>query len=325
MVNFKTNVFLENHNPFSFFPLVKINKEKMFINIEVYAHTKVLPVLDMNAGTVQCKCGVHYTARDHPLCRNCSARSCSRSHPCSFCLRLSSTEWDLWLDQEARTSDFGSKRFLEESSSPATEGLGSSQDDKLDSSESPGISRSGSSGEVLTLASHTGGEARITNLETGLSSLQASLNNISSLLTSRLGPSVGTKTPLTSLPLGTPPLGGVPVSGVVNSRSSSLLPVTPVSMGSPVLSVSQPVFSLPSFQPNDEDRFAGEQRVYPTEVEVRFENRQVEDCLLDDSMEQDGGSEEIVHSSTLSPPFGGGIETLGLFPHGSLVLVDTRH
>ena len=299
----------------------------MFINIELYVHTKVLPVLDMNAGTIQCKCGVHYTARDpHPLCRNCSARSCSRSHPCSFCLRLSPDEWDLWLDQEARTSDFGSKRFLEESSSPATEGLGSSQDDKLDSSESPGISRSGSSGEVLTLASHTGGEARITNLETGLSSLQASLSNISSLLTSRLGPSVGTKTPLTSLPLGTPPLGGVPVSGVVVSRSSSLLPVTPVSLGSPGLSVSQPFLSLPSFQPNDEDHFAGEQRVYPTEVEVRFENRQVEDCLLDDSMELDGGSEEIVHSSTLSPPpFGGGIETLGLFPHGSLVLVDTRH
>ena len=107
---------------------------------------------------------------------------------------------------------------------------------------------------------------------------------------------------------------------------SSLLPVTPVSVGSPLQSFSQPDFSLPSFQPIDEDRSAGEQRVYPTEVEVRFENRQVEDCLLDDSMEQDGGSEEIVHSSTLSPPpFGDGMETLGLFPHGSLVLVDTRH
>ena len=260
----------------------------------------------MNAGTIQCKCGIHYTARDpHPLCKNCSARSCSRSHPCSFCLRLSPSEWDLWLDQEARTSDFGSKRFLEESSSPATEGLGSSQDDKSDSNkESPGNSRSGSSGEVLSLASHTGGEARIANLETGLSSLQASLSNISSLLSSRLGPS-GTKTPPTSLPLGTPPLGGVPVSGVVDSRSSSsLLPVTPVSVGSPVLSGSQPFFSLPSFQPIDENRFAGEQRVYPTEVEVRFEN-QVEDRLLDDSMEQDGGSEEVVHSSTLSPPFRG--------------------
>ena len=138
----------------------------------------------MNAGTIQCKCGIHYTARDpHPLCKNCSARSCSRSHPCSFCLRLSPSEWDLWLDQEARTSDFGSKRFLEEPSSPATEGLGSSQDDKFDSNkESPGNSRSGSSGEVLSLASHTGGEARIANLETGLSSLQASLSNISSLL-----------------------------------------------------------------------------------------------------------------------------------------------
>ena len=260
----------------------------------------------MNAGTIQCKCGIHYTARDpHPLCKNCSARSCSRSHPCSFCLRLSPSEWDLWLDQEARTSEFGSKRFLEESSSPATEGLGSSQDDKSDSNkESPGNSRSGSSGEVLSLASHTGGEARIANLETGLSSLQASLSNISSLLSSRLGPS-GTKTPPTSLPLGTPPLGGVPVSGVVDSRSSSsLLPVTPVSVGSPVLSGSQPFFSLPSFQPIDENRFAGEQRVYPTEVEVRFEN-QVEDRLLDDSMEQDGGSEEVVHYSTLSPPLSG--------------------
>ena len=101
--------------------------------------------------------------------------------------------------------------------------------------------------------------------------------------------------------------------------------MTPVSVGSPVQSFSQPDFSLPSFQPNDEDRFAGEQREYPTVVEVHFEN-EVEDCLSDDSMEQDGGSEEVVHSSTLSPPpFGGGIETLGLFPHGSLVLVDTRH
>ena len=45
--------------------------------------------------------------------------------------------------------------------------------------------------------------------------------------------------------------------------------------------------------------------MYPTEVEVRFENRQVEDCLLDDSMEQDEGSEEIVRSSTNSPPFRG--------------------
>ena len=200
----------------------------------------------MNAGTVQCKCGVHYTARDpHPLCRNCSTRSCSRSHPCSFCTRLSSTEWDLWLDQEAKTRAVGSKRISEESSSPATEGLGSLQD----------------ANEDLILASHSGGEARITNLETGLSYLQTSLNNISSLLTSRLGPSLGTKTPLTSLPLSTPPLGGVPVSGVVNMRSS-LLPVTPVSVGSLSQSSSQPDFySLPSFQPNDEDRFSGEQRV----------------------------------------------------------------
>ena len=161
---------------------------------------KFFPFLDMNAGAVQCKCGVHYTARDpHPLCRNCSTRSCSRSLPCSYCIPipLSSTEWDLWLDQEAKTRACGSKRISEESSSPATEGLGSLQDVnvKLDSTESTGNSRSVSSGEDIILASHSGGDARITNLETGLSSLQTSLNNISSLLTSRLGPSLGTKTP----------------------------------------------------------------------------------------------------------------------------------
>ena len=44
MVNFKTNVFLEITPLFHFFLL--LNKEKMFINIELYAHTKVLPVLD---------------------------------------------------------------------------------------------------------------------------------------------------------------------------------------------------------------------------------------------------------------------------------------
>ena len=79
----------------------------------------------MNAGTVQCKCGVHYTARDpHSLCQNCPTRSCSRSLPCSYCTRLSSTEWDLCLGQEVKTRAVGSKRFPEESSSPATEGLG---------------------------------------------------------------------------------------------------------------------------------------------------------------------------------------------------------
>ena len=84
---------------------------------------------------------------------------------------------------------------------------------------------------------------------------------------------------------------------------SSLLPVTPVSVGSLSQSFSQlDFYSLPSFQPNDEDRFSGKQRVYPTEVEVHIENCQVEDCLLDDSMEQDEGSEEIVLSSN-SPPF----------------------
>ena len=103
---------------------------------------------------------------------------------------------------------------------------------------------------------------------------------------------------------------------------SSLLPVTPDSVGSPLQSLSQPDFSLPSFQPIDEDRSAGEQRVYPTEVEVRFENRQVEDCLLDDSME---AARKSYIPVLFPPPFGDGMETLGLFPHGSLVLVDTRH
>ena len=68
--------------------------------------------------------------------------------------------------------------------------------------------------------------------------------------------------------------------------------------------------------------------MYPTEVEVRFEDSQVENRALDDSMEEDEGSEENVLPSTNyppPPPFGVGIETLGLFPHGSLVLVDTRH
>ena len=138
-----------------------------------------------------------------------------------------------------------------------------------------------------------------------MSSLQTSLTNLSSLLTSRLGPSLGTETPQTSLPLSTPPLGGVPVSGVVYTRSS-LLPVTPVSVGSLSQSSSQPDFySLPSFQTNDEDRSSGEQRVYPTEVEVRFEDCQVENRPLEDYMEQDEGSEENVLPSTNSPPFRG--------------------
>ena len=233
----------------------------MVIISKLYAHTKVLPIFDMNAGTVQRKCGVHYTARDpHPLFRNCSTRGCSRSLPCSYCIPLSSTEWDLWQDQEAKTRACGLKRISEESSSPATEGLGSLQDVnvKSDSTESTGNSKSVSSGEDILLASHSGGDARITNLETGLSSLQTSLTNLPSLLTSRLGPSLGTETPQTSLPLSTPPLGGVPVSGVIYTRSS-LLPVTPVYVGSLSQSSSQPdIYSLPSFQTNDEDRSSGE-------------------------------------------------------------------
>ena len=42
--------------------------------------------------------------------------------------------------------------------------------------------------------------------------------------------------------------------------------------------------------------------MYPTEVEVRFEDCQVENRPLDDSMEQDEGSEENVLPSTNSPP-----------------------
>ena len=159
----------------------------------------------MNAGTVKCRCGVYYTARDpHPLCRNCSVRDCSQSQPCSFCLPLSSAEWDLWLDQEVKTSAYGSTMISVESSSPATEGLGSPQGNVLfisASHESSGNSNIAvSSGEDIPLASHSGGDARISSLETGLSSLQTSLINISSLLTSRLGSSLGTETPQTSLP-----------------------------------------------------------------------------------------------------------------------------
>ena len=96
---------------------------------------------------------------------------------------------------------------------------------------------------------------------------------------------------------------------------------TPACLGSQSQSSSQPDFlSLPNFQPNDSGRSSGEQRVYPTEVEVIIENSQVADRPVDASMEEDLGSEEF-----LLPPFRVGIETLGLFPEGSLVLVDTRH
>ena len=148
----------------------------MVIISNLYAHTKVLPILDMNAGTVQCKCGVHYTARE-----TAQHIVCSRSLPCSYCIPLSSTEWDLWQDQEAKTRACGSTRISEESSSPATEGLGS-LNVKSDSTESTGNSKSVSSGEDILLASHSGGDARITNLETGLSSLQTSLTNLSPLV-----------------------------------------------------------------------------------------------------------------------------------------------
>ena len=84
----------------------------------------------MNAGTVKCRCGVHYSARDpHPVCRTCADGHCSRSQPCDFCRPLSSTEWDLWLDQEAKTSAYSSKRVSVGSCSPpATESLDLPQD-----------------------------------------------------------------------------------------------------------------------------------------------------------------------------------------------------
>ena len=187
------------------------------------------------------------------------------------------------------------------SSSPATEGLGLPQDTNVhnmsDSVEYTGNFEAVSSGEDDHIASHSGGDARITNLETGLSSLQASLVNISYLLTSRLGPSLGTETKETSLSLGMPSgLEGVPFSGIAPLRSQ--LPVTPVVLpsGMPVLfgsqsqSSFQPDFlSFPSFQPNGPDRSSGEQRVYPTDVEVIIENSQVAERPLDVSMEEDLG------------------------------------
>ena len=67
----------------------------MHINIELYAHTKVLPVLDMNAGTVQCKCGVHYTARDPTPCAETAPPGVVPGHtPVRFacvCLPLNGT------------------------------------------------------------------------------------------------------------------------------------------------------------------------------------------------------------------------------------------
>ena len=299
----------------------------------------------MNAGTVKCRCGVHYTARDpHPLCRNCSPRNCSRSQPCGFCLPWSITEWDLWLDQEAKTIAYCSKRGSAGSSSPATEGIGLPQDTNVpnmsDSVESTGNFETVSSGEDYHLASHSGRDARLTNLETGLSSLQASLVNISSLLTSRFGPSLGTETKETSLSLGMPSgLEGVPFSSVrplscdrdkrdltipgyafrlgrgaifrdITSNVSTagdppvVLPSgMPASLGSQSQSSSQHDFlSLPSFQPNGPGRSSGEQRVYPTEVEVIIENSQVAERPLDVSMEEDLGSEEQVLSTNSTPP-----------------------
>ena len=83
--------------------------------------------------------------------------------------------------------------------------------------------------------------------------------------------------------------------------------MTPVAVGSLSQSSSQPDFlSLPSFQTNDEDRSSGEQRVYPTEVEVLIENSQVENRSLDVSMEEDLGSEEhVLSTNPLSPPLSG--------------------
>ena len=107
-------------------------------------------------------------------------------------------------------------------------------------------------------------------------------------------------------------LEGVPFSGIAPLRSQ--LPVTPVVLpsGTPALlgsqsqSSSMPDFlSLPRFLQNGPGRSSGEQRVYPTEVDVIIENSQAADRPLDVSMEED----------IPSPPLlGDGIETLGLFP-----------
>ena len=234
MVNTKLNVIstkLNHINTISLFIKILIKVQiNGYYNQTIYAHTKVFShTIDMNAVPVKCRCGVHYTARDpHPLCRSCSVHNCSRSQPYSFCQPLSITEWD----QEAKTSAYFSTRVSMDSSSPATEGLGSPQDSniplKSDSHEFSGnIETAVSSGEDIHLASHSGGDARITNLETGLSYLQTSLVNISSLLSSCFGPSLGTKIPQTSLPLGAPScLESMPVSGILPMRS--YMPVTPV-------------------------------------------------------------------------------------------------
>ena len=146
-----------------------------------------------------------------------------------------------------------------ESSSPSTEGLGSPQDSNVPimsdyHESSANIETAISSGEDIHLASHSkGGDARISNLETGLSSLQASLVNISPLLASRLGSSLGTETPQSSLPLSTPSCGR---RACFRGSSYEVLPACdPSWLGSQSQSSSQPDFlSLPSFQTNDEDR-----------------------------------------------------------------------
>ena len=202
-----------------------------------------------------------------------------------------------------------------------------------DSLESTGsIETAVSAGEDEHLASHSGGDARLTSLET---SLQAILINLSSLLTSRRGPSLGTETTETSLPLGKPSgLEGVPVSRIVHTKSH--LPVTLV-----VLPYGMPAFwghnlnplpsltfflSLASSRTTQLGRSSGEQRVYPTDVEVIIENSQVVDRPMDVSMEEEGSEEQVLSTNSLPPlPLGDWIETLGLSPQGSLVLVDTRH
>ena len=118
--------------------------------------------------------------------------------------------------------------------------------------------------------------------------------------------------PWVCLPAGIAPLRSqLPVTPVVLPSG------TPALLGSQSQSSSQPDFlSLPSFQPNGPGRLFGEQRVYPTEVEVNIENSQVAERPLDVSMEEDLGSEEQVLSinSLPPPPLGDGIETICLFP-----------
>ena len=104
---------------------------------------------------------------------------------------MSDLEWDLWSDQKAQTSTYNSwsiSRIL------FTQELGIYQGPNHNMSDSISDSAAVSSGEVIITASTQG----IYLLVTGLSSAQASLLNISLLLSSRLGAG-GTDTLETSM------------------------------------------------------------------------------------------------------------------------------